>query len=49
MLAVFASGTGTTLQTLMDCQEQYNYQVSLVVVNRECLAQERAEQEGITT
>lgn len=49
MLAVFASGTGTTLQTLMDCQEQYNYQVSLVVVNRVCLAQERAEQEGITT
>ena len=49
MLAVFASGTGTTLQTLMDCQEQYNYQISLVVVNRVCLAQERAEQEGITT
>lgn len=49
MLAVFASGTGTTLQTLMDCQEQYNYQVSLVVVNRVCLAKERAEQEGITT
>ena len=49
MLAVFASGTGTTLQTLMDCQEQYNYQVSLVVVNRVCLAKERAEQEGIAT
>ena len=49
MLAVFASGTGTTLQTLMDCQEQYNYQVSLVVVNRACLAQERAEKEGVKT
>ena len=49
MLAIFASGTGTTLQTLMDCQEQYNYQVSLVVVNRACLAQERAEKEGVKT
>ena len=33
----------------MDCQEQYNYQVSLVVVNRACLAQERAEQAGVIT
>ena len=33
----------------MDCQEQYNYQVSLVVVNRACLAQERAEKEGVKT
>ena len=33
----------------MDCQEQYNYQVSLVVVNRACLAQERAEKEGVMT
>ena len=49
MLAIFASGTGTTLQTLMDCQERYNYQVSLVVTNRVCLAQERAEQAGVTT
>ena len=49
MLAILASGTGTTLQTLMDCQEQYNYQVSLVVVNRACLAQERAEKEGVMT
>ena len=49
MLAIFASGTGTTLQALMDCQERYNYQVSLVVVNRACQAQERAEQEGIAT
>ena len=49
MLAIFASGTGTTLQTLMDCQERYNYQVSLVVTNRVCLAQERAEKEGVKT
>ena len=47
MLAIFASGTGTTLQTLMDCQERYAYQVSLVVTNRMCLAKERAEKEGI--
>ena len=33
----------------MDCQEQYNYQVSLVVVNRACLAQERAEKKGVKT
>ena len=49
MLAIFASGTGTTLQALMDNQERYAYQVSLVVVNRVCLAQERAEKEGVVT
>ena len=49
MLAIFASGTGTTLQTLLDNQERYNYQVSLVVTNRVCLAQERAEKEGVKT
>ena len=49
MLAVFASGTGTTLQALIDCQERYNYQVSLVVVNRACQAQERAQKAEITT
>lgn len=49
MLAIFASGTGTTLQTLLDNQERYNYQVSLVVVNRACLAQERAEKKGVMT
>ena len=49
MLAIFASGTGTTLQALMDNQERYAYQVSLVVVNRVCVAQERAEKEGVVT
>lgn len=49
MLAVFASGTGTTLQALMDNQERYHYQVSLVVVNRACQAKERADKEGIIT
>jgi phosphoribosylglycinamide formyltransferase-1 len=49
MLAVFASGIGTTLQALMDNQERYNYQVSLVVVNRACQAKERADKEGIIT
>lgn len=49
MLAVFASGTGNTLQALMDNQERYNYQVSLVVVNRACQAKERADKEGIIT
>ena len=41
-IAVFASGTGTTLQALIDNQQQYGYCVSLVVTNRECQAQERA-------
>ena len=41
-IAVFASGTGTTLQTLIDHQAQYNYTVALVVTNRECTAIERA-------
>lgn len=49
MIAVFASGTGTTLQALMDNQECYNYQVSLVVVNRACQAKERAEKDGVIT
>ena len=42
-IAVFASGTGTTLQALIDNQQQYSYCVSLVVTNRECQAQERAQ------
>ena len=42
-IAVFASGTGTTLQALIDNQQQYGYCVSLVVTNRECQAQERAQ------
>jgi phosphoribosylglycinamide formyltransferase-1 len=33
----------------MDNQERYNYQVSLVVVNRACQAKERADKEGIIT
>ena len=46
-IAVFASGTGTTLQTLIEQQAQYGYQVSLVVANRACMAMERAEKHGI--
>lgn len=46
-IAVFASGTGTTLQTLIEQQAQYGYQVSLVVANRACMALERAEKHGI--
>ena len=46
-IAVFASGTGTTLQTLIEQQTQYGYQVSLVVANRACMALERAEKHGI--
>ena len=42
-IAVFASGTGTTLQALMDQQAAYGYHVALVVTNRECQAQERAQ------
>ena len=42
-IAVFASGTGTTLQALIDNQQQYGYCVSLVITNRECQAQERAQ------
>ena len=42
-IAVFASGTGTTLQTLIDSQEQHGYHVALVVANRVCMAIERAE------
>jgi phosphoribosylglycinamide formyltransferase-1 len=48
-IAVFASGTGTTLQALIDNQQQYGYCVSLVVTNRECQAQERAQAAGIPT
>jgi phosphoribosylglycinamide formyltransferase-1 len=48
-IAVFASGTGTTLQALMDNQVRYDYHVSLVVVNRVCQARDRAEDTGIST
>ena len=46
-IAVFASGTGTTLQALVDQQTAYGYHVALVVTNRECQAQERAQAAGI--
>ena len=42
-IAVLASGTGTTLQALLDNQSQYGYCVSLVIANRECMAIERAQ------
>ena len=48
-IAVLASGTGTTLQTLITKQMQYGYQVVLVVTNRECLAAERADAYRIPT
>lgn len=48
-IAVFASGAGTTLQTLIDSQERYGYRVALVVVNRECMAAERATTANIPT
>lgn len=41
-IAIFASGTGTTLQALIDNQTQHNYSVALVVTNRSCTALERA-------
>ncbi len=48
-IAVFASGTGTTLQALIDNQQQYGYCVSLIVTNRACQAQERAQAAHIPT
>ena len=42
-IAVFASGTGTTLQTLIERQANCGYQIALVVVNRQCMAIKRAE------
>ena len=48
-IAIFASGAGTTLQTLIDEQSQHGYRVALVVTNRPCPAQERAEQAYIPT
>ena len=48
-IAVFASGSGTTLQTLIDKQSQYGYCVTLVVTNRECIALERATKHNIPT
>jgi phosphoribosylglycinamide formyltransferase-1 len=48
-MAVFASGTGTTLQTLIDNQTHTGYQIVLVVANRPCQAIERAEEAHIPT
>lgn len=48
-IAIFASGTGTTLQTLIDRQADLGYHVALVVANRECQAVERAQKHHIPT
>ena len=48
-IAVFASGNGTTLQTLIDQQLQHGYRVALVVANRECPALARAKHAHIPT
>lgn len=48
-IAVFASGTGSTLQTLIEQQKQCAYTISLVVSNRACRAIDRAEIEHIPT
>ena len=48
-IAVFASGTGTTLQILIDSQDRYGYRVALVITNRECMALDRAAKADIPT
>ena len=48
-IAVFASGTGITLQTLIDSQDRYGYRVALVITNRECMALDRAAKADIPT
>ena len=48
-IAVFASGTGTTLQALIDKQQEYGYRVAHVVTNRTCIALERAQAAAIPT
>ena len=48
-IAVFASGTGTTLQALIDNQQEYGYRVAQVVTNRTCIAFERAQAAAIPT
>ena len=48
-IAVFASGAGSTLQRLIDSQNRYGYRVALVVVNRECMAADRAAKAHIPT
>lgn len=46
-IAVFASGTGTTFQTLIEQQEQYGYHIALLVTNRACEALARAAAHAI--
>lgn len=48
-IAVFVSGAGTTLQTLIEQQALYNYHIRLVVTNRTCPALERATKTQIPT
>ena len=48
-IAVFVSGAGTTLQTLIEQQALYNYHIRLVVTNRTCQALERATKAQIST
>ena len=48
-IAVFVSGTGTTLQALIDKQQDYGYRVAQVVTNRTCIALERAQAAAIPT
>jgi phosphoribosylglycinamide formyltransferase-1 len=48
-IVVLASGTGTTLQALIDNQALHGYHVALVVANRPCTALERAQAAAIPT
>lgn len=48
-IAVFASGTGTTLQTLIEQQTACGYTIACVVSNRACQAIERAQKHQIRT
>ena len=48
-IAVFASGAGSTLQTLIDNQLPHGYHVALMVANRPCMALQRAEAAHIPT
>lgn len=48
-IAVFASGAGSTLQTLIDNQLPHSYHVALMVANRPCMALQRAEAAHVPT
>lgn len=49
-ISVLISGTGSNLQALIDAEQDYNYQVALVISNRpDTFGVERAKQHGITT